>query len=206
MHANYLFLVNTTDFEWTSEAVNNYFQEAYAIDFCDENNWYQPAIIVNKKNEVLQLVKENDWRGRDEYYTEIMKLDNRYEHVLDLAWSIIIYELSHYGNDNLEAIKNRLILPYDIKQFQRELTTKFAEVFEKTANVVKGLEKEDYTGQMLYNSSCIIKFYEAYSKDLVVPPFTNYMHTPDDEVRTMRLCDEKANPDNHGIIVVDIHT
>lgn len=47
--------------------------EEYTKYNCDENNWFEYEILVLKKNRIIQLCPEDDWRGRNELFHQLKK-------------------------------------------------------------------------------------------------------------------------------------
>ncbi len=199
MHAAYLFLIHT-DLSWddgmVKGAVLNTFED-YADKHCDENNWYQPMLVVCQDGRIIQCAGSGDHRGRDGMYTLHASLpaEKRWETVVNLAWGIASVDLSQsnpfFGSKDDRRLSGAAEL--------RELLPGLRQQAGEKIGAADGFEQ--------WKGKHLLEAVEAAEKT-VCPPFSTLAEGPDCNWRCWDLRDapvEALGP-NDVVLVVDIHT
>jgi hypothetical protein len=189
MHANYCFLFRYPA-EYSLEELRD---EAsgllgfYIHDFCDENNWYQPEMVVTECGEVIPLVEGQDWRGRESLQQEYLLLPEteRWPAVLQLAQDCVLWECSYFADGLKEASFETLR-----DSLRQVLTTQGATLDSwRIKKIGSALYQLDHMRQ---------------------PPFTDIELTPYDTVRAINWSpyygDDSNDDTRQAVLVVDIHT
>jgi hypothetical protein len=130
-HATYAFLFSATEDVLDSRSVADVeylFEDLYANDFCDENNWYQPEVVVFRDGSFLPMAPKDDHRGRDFFQDEIdrMPQDQRWAFAKRFGLDTIVHDFGILGFSPFGLIPNtgqRAIEDYSEMYLTRSLTS-----------------------------------------------------------------------------------
>jgi hypothetical protein len=110
MHAAYSFLIDEND---KDRALSSF--ETYAERHCDENNWYEPLVLVTEDGEVFNCATKDDWRGRDNFAENngLLKMlqKDRFGWAKKFALECVVadmlmgVEFSDFGNKECSLVK-----------------------------------------------------------------------------------------------------
>lgn len=218
MHATYSFLINTT--ATTPEALAADAEaafDAYVEEHCDENNWSQAMVAINRDGLLAPLCPAEDWRGRDGTQSEyvVIPAAKRFDAARHLAISCIAHDLELKGlrffgigeptaaeKAAQDWLENASVEDID-KAIREEMPRRLAALW--AAVDTERAFNDDRTGFYMVNKlSGIFGRYLSGRQYHPLLPFVEAT-TPYDSVRAMDLTTE-YDENNSAIVLVDIHT
>jgi len=220
MHAVYAFLVDS-DCVSKAGSAEALFDAEYAINYCDENNWYQMMMVVYEDGDMESLISGEDWRGREwmQKQYEQMPQEERWEAARAFAASIVAVDFELYGDPmfaiGIESGKRKLDdMSFDelLHDIQSIVPQKLHEFYRDRVGTDPTDDRFDLE---LYRATQDAVRYSLFMQSVRLgKPFFSEPTGPYDNFRSMDLrpwrSDEdraKLPEDNKlGIIFVDLHT
>jgi hypothetical protein len=213
MHAVYMFLVDTENFDpeedLGAQAVAH-FEEEYSCNL-DENNWWTAMSLVTKDGGHYPIVGNGDWRGRNWLpdMMEDMPAEERWEWTIHFGFKLLATDLEVLGTSafSFGGEEDRAI---DTATNEQIINAIFDECPRNIAEILSdriGVLPTETFDIDLWSSAKKLKVFnevsEAYVRKML--PFCDVVN-PYQDIRVMNL--DYCAPDSPsvGVLFVDIHT
>lgn len=221
MHASYAFLLDDLDLTGGTDgeeelvaAAVSMLEERYNHRL-DENNWYQPEVLITKDGRVLQACPPGDWRERHEMAEHLQK-EWKDKDVWVEAWNwathVVALDMEIGGSSSFGLVQDEKI--QEAATFVRARSREYLlecidrEVPERLSAMYKddvGKVMNDGFDMQEYKRAKLARMYElSRSCNPSRRPFTWDEPTPYDHYRAIDLT--HSGGDGDAVLLVDIHT
>jgi len=208
MHANYFFILDDLEKDYSPDDIFNLFVEFYVNEYCDGNNWYQEEALVFWDGTVMSLCEEGDWRGRDKTVEYLLSLPQkkRIPTVLTASMKATAYDVGLFDATGISFLENegdKKISQMGYEPLIDQLEKNFDELIIKILN-----ERKDDSFRYYYvkKRASIAELFNNYS---IIKPFTWYLTNPYNyRAFDLRKYNNRTPQieEGQGILLVDIHT